>query len=105
MQEQDAARQAAIAAYEVERKQLMRIFAANFKELRQQLGLSQEELADKTNLHRTNIGSYEQADHEPTLSTMLILADAFDVSLDRLAEGMPVPKERRPRRNLKKTRS
>jgi transcriptional regulator with XRE-family HTH domain len=73
-------------------------FAANVRRLRAEHDppFSQTDLHNATNLHRTEIGRIENAEVEPRLATLAILADALDVPLDALIEGVPVPKERKP---------
>jgi transcriptional regulator with XRE-family HTH domain len=86
-------------AYDAELAQLREEFAANIKRLRsrRESDNSQEDLATAARLHRTEIGAIEQSKRNPSLHTLLILADALDVTLNDLAEGLPVPKERQPR--------
>jgi transcriptional regulator with XRE-family HTH domain len=93
------------AAFNLERKQLLRSLAGKVKELREGAGLSQEEFSESARMHRTSIGYFEQARREPNLSTMLILADTLGVTLDKLVEGVPVPQERRPARQRKQPAS
>lgn len=54
------------------------------KELRKQKGLSQTELAHALSLEQTTISSYEQEKTEPNISTLIKLADYYNVSLDYL---------------------
>lgn len=56
------------------------IVAANVKDRRLRLGLSQEELADVCGYHRTYIGSVERSERNITLSTLEALAAALGVS-------------------------
>lgn len=56
------------------------IVAANVKERRLRLGLSQEELADICGYHRTYIGSVERNERNITLSTLEALARALKLS-------------------------
>lgn len=85
-------------AYKAELGEFLKGFAGNVRKLREQKqpGFSQERLSDATGLHRTEIGRIEQASIEPRLSTLVILADALDASLDDLVRGLPVPKHRKP---------
>lgn len=46
--------------------------------------LSQEELADKCELHRTYIGSIEREERNVTLSTLECLSEALGVSVSEL---------------------
>lgn len=49
-------------------------------------------------MRRTHIGFLEQGRHEPSLSTLLILAATLKIPAHELIEGLEVPKERRTRR-------
>lgn len=54
------------------------------KELRQDKGLSQGDLAKELGLSQQTISSYEKGIREPDISTLKKLADFFQVSLDYL---------------------
>ncbi|HEV8363086.1 MAG TPA: helix-turn-helix transcriptional regulator [Gemmatimonadaceae bacterium] len=54
------------------------------RELRQQLGLSQEELAEKADLHRNYIGGIERGERNVGLINIGKLAGALDVSVAEL---------------------
>lgn len=58
---------------------LQKTLAANIKECRLRLGLSQEELADKCGYHRTYIGSIERCERNITISTLAAIAQALEV--------------------------
>lgn len=58
--------------------------AENVRAYRKSLGLSQEELADRCELHRTYIGSVEREERNVSLSTLEVLAAAFDISVPQL---------------------
>lgn len=49
------------------------------KFVRQALGMSQQELADKTGLTRVTIGSIERGRSEPTIKTFLILSKTLGI--------------------------
>ncbi|HPH94917.1 MAG TPA: helix-turn-helix transcriptional regulator, partial [Anaerolineaceae bacterium] len=51
---------------------LIDILAQNLRYFRHQLGISQEELADICQLHRTYIGSVERSERNITLSTFIV---------------------------------
>jgi transcriptional regulator with XRE-family HTH domain len=57
-----------------------RRIGANIRRLREAAGLSQEELADRSGLHRTYISQVERAVKNATI-----------VSLDKIARGLDVP--------------
>jgi transcriptional regulator with XRE-family HTH domain len=48
--------------------------------LREQKGLSQEELAARCRMHRTYIGGIERGERNPTVSVLYRLADALQTS-------------------------
>lgn len=54
------------------------------KELREEFGLTQKELADKIGNVQRNVSNWENGASEPDLETLLRLADVFGVSLDEL---------------------
>jgi transcriptional regulator with XRE-family HTH domain len=50
--------------------------------------LTQEEVADLTGMHRTEVSLLETGGRIPRLKTLLKLAGAFDTSIDVLLEGI-----------------
>ena len=58
---------------------LQEIFARNVLLHRIRLGLTQEELADKSDYHRTYIGSVERAERNITLATIEAFSVVFNV--------------------------
>lgn len=54
------------------------------KELRQQKGLKQDDIAKEFGISQQTISSYEKGIREPDITTLKKLADFFDVSLDYL---------------------
>jgi transcriptional regulator with XRE-family HTH domain len=85
-------------AYKAERARVLSVFGENLRTLRKRRNLAQERLAEVANLHRNEIGVLERGQGEPGLLTLLILADALEVSLKGLTEGVLVPIERRQAR-------
>lgn len=63
-------------------------FGNAVRERRESKNLSQEELADLCNIHRTYIGGVERGERNPTLRTMLKLAAALDTQLSTLILAM-----------------
>jgi transcriptional regulator with XRE-family HTH domain len=55
-------------------------FAANLRRAREDAGLSQEALADKCNLHRTEISLLERCKRSPRLETIVILSRGLGLS-------------------------
>lgn len=70
---------------------LRKILAVNIRQLRKQLGLSQEELADLCGLHRTYVGSIEREERNATLSSIDAFAKALKVpAANLLMENLDV---------------
>jgi transcriptional regulator with XRE-family HTH domain len=63
-------------------------FGLRVKETRKNRGLSQEELAHKSNLHRTYIGMIERAEKNITLINIEKLSKALDTPLSKLLEDL-----------------
>ncbi len=62
-------------------------FAVNLRRARAELSLSQEELAFRCNLHRTEISLLERGGREPRLGTIVKLAGALQTTPDALCAG------------------
>lgn len=69
-------------------KELISTLANNVRYLRKIKGISQEELADLCEIHRTYIGSVERCERNVTLSTLELLANALGVSVTQLLTPM-----------------
>ena len=69
-------------------KELVTTLANNVRYLRKVKGISQEELADLCEIHRTYIGSVERCERNVTLSTLELLANALGVSVTQLLTPM-----------------
>ena len=65
-------------------KQITEVLAKNLLAFRRKQQLSQEDLAELCNLHRTYIGSIERGERNVTLSTLEIIAQAVGVSVPKL---------------------
>lgn len=59
-------------------------FGDKLKQLRKVKGLSQEQLAEKANLHRTYIGMIERAEKNITLLNIEKIANALDTKISSL---------------------
>ncbi len=59
-------------------------FGKNISKLRKYQNLSQEQLADKSGLHRTHIGMIERAERNITLLNIEKLANGLGVEIDEL---------------------
>lgn len=63
-----------------------KILALNLRKKREQLGISQEALADRANLHRTYVGSVERGERNISIDNIERLAIALGVSAASLLE-------------------
>ncbi len=82
---------------------MTQILADNIRAFRRTKGLSQENLADMCNLHRTYVGSVERGERNVTLSTLEVIAAALGVSVPRLLteEGIENDDEKKKRTALR----
>ena len=60
--------------------------AARLKALRERLGLTQEQLSEKSGVGRSHLARLETGKQDPTLSTLEKLAKALGVKVGRLLE-------------------
>ena len=66
------------------RRQILGAFGAAVRASRTNQGLSQEQLADRANLHRNYIGMVERAERAPTLLAIEAIARALRMSASEL---------------------
>ena len=66
-------------------------FGARVRSHREVLGVSQEELAERTGFHRTYISSMERGQRNPALINLLRLADGLSISACDLVSQLPTP--------------
>ncbi len=91
----------AVSDYAAERAEILKKFGVKLAQLRdpniakpQGPHTSQETFAKRANLHRNEIGFLERGKREPKLLTLLILADALNVTVNELVSDLPAPQER-----------
>lgn len=63
----------------------METFSTRLRDLRQETGLSQRELAAKTGISPTSIRYWENGSRVPNLDAVITLAKFFAVTIDFLA--------------------
>lgn len=56
------------------------MFGRHLKNAREAAGLTQEELADRADLHRTYVSLLERDQRSPTLDVLFALAEAMHIS-------------------------
>jgi len=67
---------------------IYKIAGRNIRALRQKMGVSQEELAELCDLHRTYIGSVERGERNITLKTLKQIAVALNVKAESLIKDV-----------------
>lgn len=65
-------------------RRITQVLANNVRTFRKSKGLSQEDLAEVCNLHRTYVGSVERGERNVTLSTLEVIANALGISVPKL---------------------
>lgn len=70
------------------RNKELQLIGKNIKKIRASKKMSQEELANVSELHRTYIGNIERGEKNPTILTLLMIAKALHVTLNELLEGI-----------------
>lgn len=70
------------------RDKVLRDFGHHLARLRREMGSTQEEVAERSGLHANYIGDLERGQRNPTLMTLLVLAEALDTSLSELLENL-----------------
>ncbi|HWJ28315.1 MAG TPA: helix-turn-helix transcriptional regulator [Flavisolibacter sp.] len=65
----------------------LKAFGENLKRLRELKGLTTRQLADTADIAYSQIWTLESGQGDPTLTTLLALARALEVSLDGLVQG------------------
>ncbi len=61
-------------------------FNKNLKELRKKRGVSQADITNVINIPRTTYANYETKNCDPNISTLIKLADFYNISIDELVE-------------------
>lgn len=59
-------------------------FGRRIKELRNEKNWSQNELAERANLHKNYIGMVERGERNPSLKNIQLIAQAFDMNISDL---------------------
>ena len=67
-----------------EKSKLNRLVGDEVRRLRQTLGLSQEDFAEKCGIHRTYVGAIERGECNITLTTLESVAEALSINPDQL---------------------
>ena len=65
----------------------MNIVSSSIKKLREERGMTQDELAEKLNVTRQAVSNWETGKTQPDIETLTRLAEIFDVSVERIIYG------------------
>ncbi len=71
----------------ISKHKIINVFGENVRHHRRKLDISQEELAERANLHRTYIGMIERAEKNITLINMEKIANALKVKIEDLLKS------------------
>ena len=69
------------------------MLGARIASLRRDVGMSQAQLANALGISPSAMGMYEQGRREPSIETLVAMAQIFQVSTDYLLTGNPVSGE------------
>lgn len=64
----------------------MGVLGTNLREARERLGLTQEQVAERSGVHATEVSRIEGGKRDPKVSTLERLAEAVEVKPGRLLE-------------------
>jgi len=64
------------------------LLGANIRGFRKRLGISQEVLAERSELHRTYIGGIERGERNVSLENIVRIARALQITPSKLLEGV-----------------
>ncbi|MBO4251890.1 MAG: helix-turn-helix transcriptional regulator [Clostridia bacterium] len=62
-------------------------FGKNFREARKQIGYSQKEVAEKLNIHQSNVSDWENDVSRPEYEKLIELSRIYDISIDDLLKN------------------
>jgi len=71
-------------SFAIMKEELLIKFGKRIKSLRKERNWSQEKLAEETNFHRTYIGMIERGERNPSLTSINVFAETFNLKLFEL---------------------
>jgi transcriptional regulator with XRE-family HTH domain len=66
------------------KSEILKDFGKTVRYYRDELGISQEQLADNCGFHRTYIGQIERGERNPSLKSIEVFAKTFNITLSEL---------------------
>ena len=73
----------------------MRDIGKNIRQLREEVGLTQEALAEKLFVTRQTVSNYENGRTRPDLDMLIAIAEALHADVTHILYGVPVPPDRK----------
>ena len=70
----------------VKNKTLIKSLGERIRRLRNEKGISQEELANEADIPLSQIGRIERGETNPTISSLFVISQALDVDLKNLVD-------------------
>ncbi len=67
---------------------VLKQFGLRIRQLREKREWSQEDFAEKADLHRTYVSGIERGTRNPTLTVLEKISDGFKMPLSKLLEGL-----------------
>jgi transcriptional regulator with XRE-family HTH domain len=67
---------------------ILKVLGSLVRQHRENLGISQEELATRSNLDRTYISGIERGIRNPSLTALVSLANGMNINVSDLLEGL-----------------
>jgi transcriptional regulator with XRE-family HTH domain len=69
-------------------QQVQKALGSKIRDLRLKKGWSQEEFADRCDIHRSHMGEIERGETNLTLSTLLVVSKKLETSISALFKGI-----------------
>ena len=70
----------------VKNKVLIKSLGERIRKLRNEKGISQEELANEADIPLSQIGRIERGETNPTISSLFVISQALDIDLKNLVD-------------------
>ncbi|MGI6175078.1 MAG: helix-turn-helix domain-containing protein [Christensenellales bacterium] len=80
--------------------QIAELTGKRIRGYRHKAGISQDELAERADLHPTYIGQLERGEKNATIETIAKIAVSLDISLEQLLEKMVIPNDQKEKNRL-----
>ena len=72
----------------MENKKALTLLGLNVRQLREQKGMTQESLAERSNLDSTYVSGIERGVRNPSILSLVKLAKGFDTTVSTICKGI-----------------